>query len=100
MALVAAVLTGGISLSLWLVLLLLERLVTKQTRLQQETLEATVRVAERLLYPMSSVESPVTETVVEMDLTEPEDLPVWAMGMTREDLEEGIDPVTGRPLEW
>lgn len=90
---VVTILTGGIFLSLWLVWSLLER--------QNEANRAFLaNVLDRTLGPTEQEQSrPVPpEVAYQTDLTEDTDLPVWAIGMTQEDLDQGIDPLTGRPL--
>lgn len=92
---VLTILTGGICLSLWLVLSLLER----QTERQMANLEG---LADRVIGPRPSVEE-ITTTSTTPEVTEDVELPLWAQGMTPEEYEEmmaeGFDPVTGRVLD-
>ena len=93
---VLTILTGGICLSLWLVLSLLER----QTERQMVNLEG---LADRVIGPRPDPEAPVETTMMSPAVTEDVDLPLWAAGMTMDEYEEmmaeGFDPVTGRVLE-
>jgi len=93
---VLTILTGGICLSLWLVLSLLER----QTEAQMANLEG---LADRVIGPRPQDQPAMPETQATTELTEDVELPLWAQGMTPEEYEqmmvEGFDPVTGRVVD-
>lgn len=109
----------GTSLSLWLCSLAMRRLwrevVESSVRLMRESMRAAGVQPAEVREALLGVEPP-TRVLWEPDHDEPLDEPLddaggaldrravgkmpWAEGMTPEDLRRGIDPLTGRPLEW
>lgn len=88
----------GTCLSLWLSSRVVERLLTKLTELTNQVVRETAVAINPP--PQQPISQPAMYQTAELpNDIDPDEMPPWASpGMTWDDLREGIDPLTGRPL--
>lgn len=92
---------AGTCLTLWLCLSVVERTISRITAswTQSADLMLARLLNQSTVGPPEVPETPQSEGFYTQSMeSDPEDLPPWAVGMTDEDLRDGVDPWTGRPL--